>query len=106
MNDYIACFYQVSTDQNVTDPNSLRLTIEKQISADYEHLKGHVHFLQVSCGQEFADIALHLISLTPTYGLVHPSLALLLSSSQYYFEVCFLSGCVIKIKYFLSRYIA
>uniref|UniRef100_A0A0R3RK97 DDHD domain-containing protein n=1 Tax=Elaeophora elaphi TaxID=1147741 RepID=A0A0R3RK97_9BILA len=76
----------ISTDQNVTDPNSLRLTMEKQISEDYKHLKGHVHFLQVSCGQEFADTALHLVSITPTYGLVHPSLALLLSSSQYYFE--------------------
>ncbi|EFO18609.2 phosphatidylinositol transfer protein [Loa loa] len=83
---YDDIFSDVSTDQNVSDPNSLRLTIEKQISADYEHLKGHVHFLQVSCGQEFADTALHLISITPTYGLVHPSLALLLSSSQYYFE--------------------
>ncbi|EJW88443.1 retinal degeneration b protein [Wuchereria bancrofti] len=79
-------FSDVSTDQNVSDPNSLRLTMEKQISTDFEHLKGHVHFLQVSCGQEFTDTALHLISITPTYGLVHPSLALLLSSSQYYFE--------------------
>ncbi|VDK74312.1 unnamed protein product, partial [Onchocerca ochengi] len=83
---YNDIFSDVSTDQNVTDPTSLRLTIEKQISADYEHLKGHVHFLQISCGQEFADTALHLISIAPTYGLLHPSLALLLSSSQYYFE--------------------
>ncbi|VBB25977.1 unnamed protein product [Acanthocheilonema viteae] len=83
---YDDIFADVSTDQNVTDPNSLRLTIEKQISADYQHLKGHIHFLHISCGQEFADTALHLISITPTYGLVHPSLALLLSSSQYYFE--------------------
>ncbi|MCP9257635.1 Membrane-associated phosphatidylinositol transfer protein 1 [Dirofilaria immitis] len=83
---YDDIFSDISTDQNVADPNSLRLTIEKQIAADYEYLKGHVHFLQVSCGQEFADTALHLISITPTYGLAHPSLALLLSSSQCYFE--------------------
>ncbi|VDK68610.1 unnamed protein product [Litomosoides sigmodontis] len=87
---YSDIFSDVSTDRNVTDPNSLHLTIEKQISADYENLKGHIHFLQVSCGQEFAETASHLISITPTYSLTHPSLALLLSSSQYYHEACFL----------------
>uniref|UniRef100_A0A915PX75 Phosphatidylinositol transfer protein n=1 Tax=Setaria digitata TaxID=48799 RepID=A0A915PX75_9BILA len=83
---YDDIFSDVSTDQNISDPNSLRLTMEKQISAAYGHLKGRVHFIQISCGREFADTASHLISISPTYGLVHPSLALFLCSSQYYFE--------------------
>lgn len=79
-------FPQYAAEQKVTDTNSLRLTMEKQISSEYGHLKGRVHYIQVSCGRELRDTASHLISIAPSFGLFHPSLALLLASSQHYVE--------------------
>ncbi|VDN02030.1 unnamed protein product [Thelazia callipaeda] len=89
-------------DENVIDPNSLRLTIEKQIANIDVDIRRRVHFLQICCGQEFADIASRLISVSPSYGFVHPTSALLFSSSHYYEkwdslafqpDLIFLLGC-------------
>ncbi|VDM29003.1 unnamed protein product [Toxocara canis] len=77
---------ELPAEHKMTDVNSLKAVVESLISCHYPQLKSRVHFIAVSCGNELNAIVSQLVSISPSFGVFHPSLALLLSSSQVFQE--------------------
>lgn len=84
-------------ENKTTDVSSLKTMIEELISNHYSQLKSRVHFLTISCGNELSVPLLQLISISPSFGAFHPSVALLLSSSSQFQEVITFSSPSIRI---------
>ncbi|CAD5215318.1 unnamed protein product [Bursaphelenchus okinawaensis] len=69
-------------DSKTTDATTLKSTLDTLITSHYPQLKGRVHVQRVTCGQELCQTVLSLNGICPSFGSFHPSLALLLASSQ------------------------
>ncbi|CAI4230432.1 unnamed protein product [Auanema sp. JU1783] len=69
-------------DSKTTDTNTFKSTIDSLINRHYPQLKGRVHIQLVSCGRELSSIVSKLTAISPSFGLLHPSLSLILSSAH------------------------
>ncbi|CAD5221268.1 unnamed protein product [Bursaphelenchus xylophilus] len=69
-------------DSKTTDANTLKSTLDTLITGHYPQLKGRVYVQRVTCGQELCQTVSSLNGICPSFGSFHPSLALLLASSQ------------------------
>ncbi|KAI6201182.1 Protein retinal degeneration B [Aphelenchoides besseyi] len=73
-------------DSKTTDANTLRSTLDALINSHYVQLKNRVHVLRVVCGSELCSTVASLNAICSSFGSFHPSLALLLSASNTFYE--------------------
>lgn len=78
--------FQISVDYK-PDVSTLKIVAEKQIETHYPQLNSRVRFLPVSCGNELHSKITQLIAISPSFGVFHPALALILSTTQVFHEV-------------------
>uniref|UniRef100_A0A1I7XSK6 DDHD domain-containing protein n=1 Tax=Heterorhabditis bacteriophora TaxID=37862 RepID=A0A1I7XSK6_HETBA len=69
-------------DSKTTDTNTFRSTIETLILRHYPQLKARVHLVLVSCGSELSQTVGYLSAISPSFGVLHPSLSLIISSAH------------------------
>ncbi|XGW16419.1 hypothetical protein V3C99_001689 [Haemonchus contortus] len=69
-------------DAKTNDTNTFRSTIDSLVQRHYPQLKGRVHVLMVSCGSELDPVVNRLSSISSSFGALHPSMALIISSAQ------------------------
>ena len=71
-----------------TVAKGFRSTIDVLIKKHYPQLKERVHVELVSCGAELSGTVNRLSSISPNFGLLHPSLALFVAADPvHYYEV-------------------
>ncbi|CAJ0579026.1 unnamed protein product, partial [Mesorhabditis spiculigera] len=68
-------------ETKATDTNTFRQTLDTLITRHYPQLRDRVHVLLVSCGGELAATAARLSAVAPSFGVLHPSLSLILSQA-------------------------
>ncbi|KAI6241593.1 DDHD domain-containing protein [Aphelenchoides fujianensis] len=73
-------------DSKTTDANTLRSTIDALISSHYVQLKNRVHVQRVICGSELCTTVASLNAVCSSFGSFHPSLALLIATSETFYE--------------------
>ncbi|PIO56752.1 hypothetical protein TELCIR_21847, partial [Teladorsagia circumcincta] len=61
-------------------------TIESLVQRHYPQLRGRVHVLMVSCGSELDAVVNRLSSISSSFGALHPSMALIISSAQSHYH--------------------
>ncbi|KAK5972127.1 Phosphatidylinositol transfer protein, partial [Trichostrongylus colubriformis] len=69
-------------DAKTNDTNTFRSTIDSLVQRHYPQLKGRVNVLMVSCGSELDPVVQRLSSISSSFGALHPSMALIISSAQ------------------------
>ncbi|CAD6185676.1 unnamed protein product [Caenorhabditis auriculariae] len=67
-------------DSKTTDTNTFRSTIETCVQRHYPQLRGRLHVVMVSCGSELSQMVTQLNVISPSFGVLHPSLSLMLPS--------------------------
>ncbi|VDP29314.1 unnamed protein product [Heligmosomoides polygyrus] len=70
------------TDAKANDTNTFRSTIDSLVQRHYPQLRGRVHVAMVSCGSELDPVVGRISSISSSFGALHPSLSLIISSSQ------------------------
>ncbi|CAI5445087.1 unnamed protein product [Caenorhabditis angaria] len=73
-------------DSKTTDTNTFGSTIETCVQRHYPQLKGRLHILNVSCGSEMSATIRNLTNVSPSFGVLHPSLALMLPSASHLYN--------------------
>ncbi|WKX98484.1 hypothetical protein Q1695_013847 [Nippostrongylus brasiliensis] len=69
-------------DSKANDTNTFRSTIDSLVQRHYPQLRGRVHVVMVSCGSELDQIVARLSAVSSSFGALHPSLSLIISSSH------------------------
>ncbi|CAB3403291.1 unnamed protein product [Caenorhabditis bovis] len=69
-------------DSKTTDTNTFGSTIETCVQRHYPQLKGRLNIVNVSCGHEMTQIVNKLATISPSFGVLHPSLSLMLPSAN------------------------
>ncbi|KAK6029546.1 DDHD domain protein, partial [Ostertagia ostertagi] len=74
-------------DARTNDTNTFsRSTIDSLVQRHYPQLRGRVHVLMVSCGSELDPVVNRLSSISSSFGALHPSMALIISSAQSHYH--------------------
>ncbi|KJH44553.1 phosphatidylinositol transfer protein [Dictyocaulus viviparus] len=73
-------------DSKTNDTNTFRTTIDSLIQRHYPQLRGRVHVVMIPCGSEIDAVVGQLLSISTSFGALHPSLSLIISSAQHLYN--------------------
>ncbi|CAL2037074.1 unnamed protein product [Caenorhabditis brenneri] len=73
-------------DSKTTDTNTFGSTIETCVQRHYPQLKNRLQIVNVSCGSEMTQVVSKLSNISPSFGLLHPSLSLMLPSAGHLYN--------------------
>uniref|UniRef100_A0A8R1E7A4 Phosphatidylinositol transfer protein N-terminal domain-containing protein n=1 Tax=Caenorhabditis japonica TaxID=281687 RepID=A0A8R1E7A4_CAEJA len=73
-------------DSKTTDTDTFASTIETCVQRHYPQLRNRLHIVNVSCGCEMTQVVTKLTNVSPSFGLLHPSLALMLPFASHLYN--------------------